>query len=294
MFPYLRVPARLRGAWSALEGEAALAAPDPERERFLEWLFARSELDWRAYRSETLSRRLPACLRVLRAGSPRLARRLIEERPELREVALDAILVGVTSFFRDELIFETISHEIAATSARNLQRGLYVWSIGCSTGAELYSVALLLAAHAGLLERSVLIGTDCRSAAIERARSGSFSLEEVERVPADLLERFFVPGGRSWEVASELRRGLQWRVSDILRAHEAGVWDIVLFRNTSMYMQREATEPLWERLESSLRPGGILILGRAERPLGTRRLVPVASCIWRRTVRSSLQFESRR
>jgi chemotaxis protein methyltransferase CheR len=287
-FPHLRVPALVRGL-QRIEREDPQVALDPDRERFLEWLFARAGLEWRAYRSETLTRRLPACLRMLRASSPRLARRRVEARPELLEPALASILVGVTSFFRDGAVFEAIADEIAAL--RNLQRGLYVWSIGCSTGAELYSLALLLARHDGLLERSFLMGTDCRSAAIERARSGRFSRGEVEALAPTLRERWFARCESGWEVASELRRSLQWRVSDILRAHEAGVWDIILFRNVSMYMQAEVTEPLWERLERSLRPGGILVLGRAERPVGTQRLAPVSSCVWRRTVRPSLHFE---
>ncbi len=292
-FPYLRVPPRLRSALQRMEREDPSPVLDPERERFLEWIFARANLDWRAYRSETLSRRLPACLRMLRADSPRLAQRRIEERPELLEGALGSILVGVTSFFRDAPVFDTIAHEIAA-AVRELQRGLYVWSIGCSTGAELYSVALLMARYEGLLERSFLMGTDCRSAAIEQARSGWFCADDVEPLAPALRERWFVRRGNGWEVADRLRRGLHWRVSDILRAHEAGVWDIILFRNTSMYMHAEATDSLWERLESTLRPGGILVLGRAERPVGTRRLIPVSSCVWRRTVRPSLHFESRR
>src|SRR5262249_6631660 len=79
-FPHLRVPARLRGLHASEREESGGAAFDPERERFLEWLFARVELDWRAYRMETLRRRLPACLRTLRVATPGLARRLLEER----------------------------------------------------------------------------------------------------------------------------------------------------------------------------------------------------------------------
>ncbi len=293
-FPYLRVSARLRRGRESTVRDDPSPALDPERERFLEWLFARSDLDWRAYRTETLRRRLPACLRTLRAGSPSLARRLLEERPELLEPALSSILVGVTSFFRDAAVFEALRQEIASAARRNLQRGLYIWSVGCSTGAELYSVALLVAEHAGLLDRSFLLGTDCRSGAIEQARAGWFSSEDVEALSPEMIERWFVRGAKGWNVVPGLRRGLQWRVSDILRTHEPGVWDIILFRNTSMYMQPEATDPLWTRFENSLGPGGTLVLGRAERPVGTRRLVPISSCVWRRTMRSNAQVEPRR
>jgi chemotaxis protein methyltransferase CheR/two-component system CheB/CheR fusion protein len=71
-------------------------------------------------------------------------------------------------------------------------------------------------------------------------------------------------------------------MADLLQVQEPGVWDVVLCRNTTMYMRTEAVNPLWEKLEMLLRPGGILVLGKAERPLGVNRLTPVGPCLYRR------------
>jgi hypothetical protein len=115
-----------------------------ETAAFLEWLFAQAGLEARRYRPETLQRRLPACLRALRVRSAAQARRLLEETPALVGTALGAMLVGVTWFFRDVSVFDMLRNYVIPTVVAK-RKALYAWSAGCSDGAELYSLALLLA-----------------------------------------------------------------------------------------------------------------------------------------------------
>jgi chemotaxis methyl-accepting protein methylase len=219
-------------------------------------------------------------LRLLRARTPAEARRLLEENPALTGPALSAMLVGVTTFFRDPDVFAVLAERVLPELARG-RAGLHVWSAGCADGAELYSVALLLAER-GLLGGSCLLGTDCRPDALARARAGVFEAAAMHNVPLRLLGRYFTPEGATWQVTPSLRARLCWRGGDLLKAPEPGVWDVILCRNTAMYMRAEAVQPLWGRLEAALRPGGVLMLGKAERPFGSKRLSLVAPCLYRR------------
>ncbi|HZU35128.1 MAG TPA: CheR family methyltransferase, partial [Gemmataceae bacterium] len=196
-------------------------------------------------------------------------------------IALDAMLVGVTSLFRDPPVFDILRDTIACELARG-RSGLTVWSAGCSDGAELYSTALLLAEQ-GLLFASYLLGTDCRPVAIEQAKKGSFDPLEMRNVPTDLRNRYFHLRAGRWEVVQAVRSLLRWKVSDLLRAPEPGIWDVILCRNTTMYMRTEMLDGLWERFEQGLRPGGVLVLGKAERPAKSKRLVALGPCLYRRT-----------
>lgn len=252
-----------------------------ENASFLKWLFAQAGLDACLYRVETLQRRLPACLRVLRARSPSQARRQLEQDPTLVPTGLSAMLVGVTSFFRDPPVFEMLRQQILPALA-GARTGVHVWSVGCSDGAELYSVALLLA-ELNLLTGSYLLGTDCRSDAIARARLGCFDQEAVRNLPPTLRSRSFTPHASAWEVLPSIRAALHWRTADILKTPEPGGWDLILCRNTTIYLRAEAITFLWEHFETVLRPGGILVLGKAERPLGAKRLSLVGPCVYRRT-----------
>ncbi len=247
---------------------------------FVAWLFARAGMSAACYRPETLRRRFPACLRALRARSPEHARELLEQSPALVPTAVSALLVGVTSFFRDAEAFDLLDSLLPELAKG--RPGLHVWSAGCSDGAELYSVALHLIS-AGLFDGSYLLGTDCRPDAIRKARDGRFDTSTIRAVPSKLLRRHFEFRDGNWEIDGGLRRAVRWRVGDVLTTPEPGAWDLILFRNTSMYMRPEAAYPLWMRLEQSLRPGGLLVLGKAERPAGTTRLTPVGTCVFRRT-----------
>jgi chemotaxis methyl-accepting protein methylase len=179
----------------------------------------------------------------------------------------------------------------ARTDAR---RPLRVWSAGCSEGAELYSVAMLLA-ELNALDACELLGTDCREEALGCAAAGRFGPCILRGLSAERLERFTFPDGddRSAVAAGQrrvnqnLRAVARWRRGNLIAGSEAGPWDLVLCRNMAMYLQPLAAKRLWRGLVSSIRPGGLLVLGKAERPCPavSAELSPVAACVYRRRLR---------
>jgi chemotaxis methyl-accepting protein methylase len=256
----------------------------PEVESFLRWLLGRAGLSFERYKPEMLVRRLPACLRAVRAASPAHARSLLQHNPALLWTSLGALLIGVTGFFRDESVFESLRRDPLPSLLRNAAgRPLRVWSAGCSDGAELYSAAMLLA-EAGALApgRVELLGTDVRPEALERAEAGAFDAAAVKGVPGDLLARYFRHDGGRYYADAALRRAARWRRADLLAAPEPGPWDVVLCRNLAIYLQPDGAAALWSSLASVLRPGGLLVLGKAERPVGVAGLLAEGPCVYRR------------
>lgn len=248
---------------------------------FVRWLFEQAGLDFRHYRIETIQRRMGSCLRALRATSSTDARCLVQSNPSLVPTAVSALLIGVTSFFRDPAVFATIQ-DIVLPELTSGGRPLRAWSVGCSDGAELYSLAML-AAEKQLLPRSLLLGTDCRSDAIRRARAGVFDAAAMETVPDALRDRYFdrLDTGCS-QIRPAARSVVGWRSGDVIRCPEPGTWDLILCRNLVIYLDPGVTRDLWEMLGACLRPGGILVVGKAERPTEAKGLVPMASCVYRR------------
>jgi chemotaxis protein methyltransferase CheR len=247
---------------------------------FIRWLLRQIDLDAEQYRTETLARRLTACLRSLRVSTVEEARRLLEHNPQLIPTAIDTMLVGVTSFFRDPDVFALLSDTVLAEVARG-RSGLHVWSAGCSDGAELYSLGMIFA-PLGWLASSYLLGTDCRAVAIQHARAGWFEASACAAVPPLLHARYLQSEGDRVRASALLRSALRWRVADVVHAPEPGLWDVILCRNTAMYLHAEATARLWRQLEAALRPGGVLVVGKAERPLGVKGLEPLGPCLYRR------------
>jgi chemotaxis methyl-accepting protein methylase len=246
----------------------------------IRWIFEQAGLDAEQYRRETLRRRVPACLRALRVETLLEVRLAIDRNPELAKIALNALVIGVTSFFRDPPVFWNLA-QAALPGLLAQPTGLRVWSAGCSDGAELYSVAMLLAER-GAIDRSTLLGTDCRTRAISLAREGCYETGEIKNVPADLFSRYFRFDDGGWRIQTELRAATQWRCGDVLATSEPGAWDMILCRNLGIYLQPGVASRLWSRLEQALRPGGILVLGKAERPIGTTGLRLLSPCIYQR------------
>jgi chemotaxis protein methyltransferase CheR len=248
---------------------------------FVRWLFAHAGLDVSDYRPETLVRRLAPCLRALRVRSTAEARALLEAEPALTPAAMNAMLLGVTGFFRDTAVFDALATTVLP-ELRARERPVRIWSVGCSEGAELYSVAILLAEMHGAAGHD-LLGTDCRSDAVERARGGIIEPEAVAALPAALRARYVehdAGTGRPRMVAT-LRSATRWRTANVLAVPEPGPWDVILCRNVALYLRAGATVRLWRALASQLRPGGLLVVGKAERP-DEPGLTLVRSCIYRR------------
>ncbi|HEX5245231.1 MAG TPA: protein-glutamate O-methyltransferase CheR [Tepidisphaeraceae bacterium] len=236
-----------------------------EEQAFLRWLFEQADLDCGDYKMETLRRRVPSCLRALRAASLSDARQILQRNPALVKVAVNSLVIGVTSFFRDSNVFDTLATEILPelTSRGSNTR---IWSVGCSDGAELYSVAMLLAER-DVLHRCYLLGTDCRSDAVKRASDGIYDADAMKNMPNALTGKYFVRDGNKSRIVPWMRTQVQWRSANVLEVQEPGGWDMILCRNLAIYLRADAAGKLWQKLLGSLRPGGVLVLGKAERPL---------------------------
>lgn len=229
---------------------------------FFSDLFDRAGLDAASYRQTALSRRIPACLRLLRVPNLDAARSKLLQRPDLVEEVIDVLLLGVTDFCRDPAVFDHLQSNVVPELAR-LQRPPRVWSAACSDGRELYSIAILLQ-EAGVTDPDML-GTDCRAAAIRMARAGDFPGEALDNLSPEWKKHFVAFGSRV-RVETCLKRSIRWKQADLLTAQEPGLWDMILWRNMAIYLNPQVAEGIWNILIQELAPGGFLVSGKADHP----------------------------
>lgn len=188
---------------------------------------------------------------------------------------LEAMTTNETSFFRDVFPFDSLRNWILPKliELRRGERRLAVWSAACSSGQEIYSLAMLLRDEfpevlSGWDVR--LQGTDLSSAMIARAKAGRYTQLEVNRgLPASCLLNHFEKDGLHWRLREDLRRRVELRVLNLLEDWSAlPAPDLVLLRNALIYMSEPVRKSILERLRRFLRPGGVLMLGAAESLLG--------------------------
>lgn len=249
-------------------------------EIFVRWLLTEAGLNADIYRSASLERRTAACLRAIGVASTGAARDLIRNHPDRLPIAVTTLLIGVTDFFRDPIVFDGLRLTVLPELS-NRPGPLRIWSAACSSGPELYSLAILLA-EAGLLDRSFLLGTDCRTDAIAVAQRGTYTEAQVRSLPARIRTDYFESDEEGWRVAGRLRERVHWHVSDLWSGAEAGPWDIIVWRNAAIYLKPAPVARMISALVAALRVGGFLVLGKAERPPDDAGVVPVSACTYRK------------
>jgi chemotaxis protein methyltransferase CheR len=197
-----------------------------------------------------------------------------KRRPELESRLVEAMTTNETSFFRDIHPFEalrtTLLPELRARNAA--RRTLNIWSAACSTGQELYSIAMHVREHFPDLAawKVQLIGTDLSDDVLERARAASFSQVEVNRgLPAALLVKYFERNGMHWQIRPELRGMAAFtKLNLIERWPPLPSMDIVFLRNVLIYFSPETKRAILEKVRQVMAPQAVLFLGAAETTMG--------------------------
>jgi len=203
-----------------------------------------------------------------------LAFRLRHDRfGPLRRKFLDAMTNNETWFFRDLYPFEALRTTILPQILQRPEtdKTLSVWSAACSSGQEIYSVAMLIRENfPSLLNWKLnLLGTDVSEAILDRARAGVYSQLEVNRgLPTDLLARYFLQTGAEWILKKDVREMACFRSLNLsVPLPPVGPFDIVFLRNVLIYFSLETRREILARVRQVLRPGGVFFLGSAETTL---------------------------
>ena len=194
--------------------------------------------------------------------------------PALSNLVVEALLNNETYFFRDRQPFDLLTHQFlpALAKARSAKRSLKIWSAGCSTGQEPYSLAMLFADDPLKWQGWTIdiLGSDVSGQVVDRARAGLYTQFEVQRgLGIQQMIRWFSESEDGWRAAEALRRQIRFQVHNILEAPpHPGQFDVILCRNVLLYLSPEKRAAAFERLASALAPDGALMLGAGETVIG--------------------------
>jgi chemotaxis protein methyltransferase CheR len=201
----------------------------------------------------------------------RYLERLGAESALLRALIAE-VTIGETYFFRDTVQFDTLRATVLPDIVQRRTDGvpLRIWSAGCATGEEAYSLAMLLD-ECRLADRALLLATDVSSTAIEVARRGQYGPWSFRRDVAGWRERCFVRTGKRWTIAPAHRR-VEFMVHNLMQPAPAsfiaaGGFDLILCRNVLLYFDQKTLERATHLLADALAPGGWLLMSPTDPPL---------------------------
>lgn len=201
---------------------------------------------------------------------------LVESDPAEAERLADEFLITVTSFFRDPDVFSHLAQHVIPriVEGRSADDDIRVWSVGCATGEEAYSLAMLLMEETERRESAPtprIFATDLHESVLATARGGWYPHEIEKGVASARLQRFFRKDTGGYRVLNELRELVVFAPHNVLSDPPFSRLDLILCRNLLIYLERDAYREVVEILHYSLNPGGVLVLGAAE-SVGTDRL----------------------
>ena len=288
VLPVVDIPHKLLEIWGNTQSirlpaphDIDLVEETPAHEReaaehalreILRLLRTRTGHDFKHYKRATVLRRIERRLQVTAQPDLHAYYSYLESTPEEAKLLLGDMLIGVTNFFRDRDAFEALERHVLTTlmSADDDQGGkeeVRIWSAGCSTGEEAYSLAILCSEHQKLELDPVKIqvfATDIDERAISVGRTGVYSEAIVTDVPPTRLRQYFVKEGEAYRVRKEIREKILFAKHSLLADPPFSQIDLIVCRNLLIYLDRESQRELLQMFHFALRPGGYLFMGSSE------------------------------
>jgi chemotaxis methyl-accepting protein methylase len=229
-------------------------------------------LDLHQYRRSYVERRLAVRMRALNLHTYRQYERYLAEKPEEYTVLLDTLTINVTDFFRDQTVYELVRSEILPTlvddKLRRRQRQIRVWSAGCATGEEAYSITMAILSALGDQADQFLFtvfGTDIDPKALEAAKRGVYEVAKLEHIPEGDRERFVEQSAGTSTFKPEVMRHTKFRALNLFEDEPINIVDIIFCRNVFIYLTQDQQVQLLEKFWAALHRGGYLVLGRSEK-----------------------------
>ncbi|MBV9109950.1 MAG: PAS domain S-box protein [Gemmatimonadetes bacterium] len=238
-------------------------------ESLLDFLRDDRGFDFTGYKRSTLGRRVRKRMAEVEVEEYDAYRRYLEAHPEEFTALFNTILINVTGFFRDPEAWEVLAREhLPALIARKRPSEPFrVWSAGCASGEETYTLAMVLAEALGLerfRDQVKIYATDADDEALAQARAAVYSARDLEPLSEELREKYFERAGGEYAFRADLRRLVIFGRHDLVRDAPISHLDLLVSRNTLMYFTSEIQSRIVNRFHFALNDGGVLFLGKAE------------------------------
>lgn len=249
--------------------------PDEAFAEVRQLLLERRHFDIGMYKDRCLKRRIASRVRALGLHDPQAyLQRLRQDAVEV-DALMTALTIHVSQFFRNPSMFAALERsvlpELLSQAKAEGRTAVRLWSAGCSSGEEPYSLALVVDAL-GPTELPVqILATDLSPAILELARAGQFDPQRLSEVPAAVRKKYFTPVGPRLVLDEKLRARVRFSCHNLLTSPDYPRADLILCRNVLIYFSREEQEKILARFAAALPPGGVLVLGKAEMLLGQAR-----------------------
>jgi two-component system CheB/CheR fusion protein len=242
---------------------------DEAFEALLDYIKHSRGFDFTGYKRTSLRRRVDKRMRTVDIQTFDDYVDYLEVHPEEFTQLFNTILINVTAFFRDAPAWDYLAQAVIPQilAGKDSYEPIRVWSAGCASGEEVYTIAILLAEALGpgpYRQQVKIYATDVDEEALAQARHASYSAKNLQAVPTELRDNYFEQVGERFVFRSDLRRAVIFGRHDLVQDAPISRLDLLVCRNTLMYFNAETQGRIVARLHFALNDSGLLFLGKAE------------------------------
>lgn len=245
---------------------------DNEFTIFRNLIYQESGMVFKENKKEFLEYRIARRMKARAIANPYWYYRYLQDnRSEELPFLFEELTINETSYFRNlpqiELLRDRVLPELAALKAKDIVPRLRIWSAGCSTGEEPYTIAMVVRESLGAAAKweTKIFASDLCMSVLKFASRGRYPGRKVrETVPAHLLRKYFKPEGEDYQVADQLRTMVAFDFHNLKHANGLENMDVIFCRNVMIYFDLEEQKRLIDKFYRSLSPGGFLFIGHSE------------------------------
>ncbi|BBB90804.1 MAG TPA: protein-glutamate O-methyltransferase CheR [Methylomusa anaerophila] len=243
---------------------------EKEWETFKQKLYSKSGINLNDYKPAQMQRRIGNMMsRHSVTGYLDFFAKL-ESDAKLYKDFIDFLTINVTEFFRTPEKFDELEKVVLADLLKKSPK-LNIWSAGCSTGAEPYSLAIMLNEMTPHTRHRIL-ATDLDKEMLAKAKQGSYTINELKNIPAARLNKYFKQVNGSTVIHEDIRSRVEFKQHNLLVDKFESGFDLILCRNVVIYFTEEAKDALYRRFFAALKPGGVMFVGGTEAILNFREI----------------------
>ena len=222
-------------------------------------------LDCGGYREEYLKRRFAVRLRATGTNNYRRYVRYLKRNPAEFNLVLDNLVINYTAFFRDRDVYAYLEQTLLPKLLKSSE--VKMWSAGCATGEEPYSLAILVHELLGKklpLRHVTIFASDLDDDALATAVKGEYARKQLKGFGDSLIDKYFVHNGASYRVKDFVRRMVRFKKQDLIKPSLRKGFDLILCRNVMIFFSRESQQQIHMHFCNALREGGYLVIGKSE------------------------------
>ena len=227
-----------------------------------------------SYKEKCVRRRIAVRMRARGVHTFEEYGQVLDRDAREYDLLLDALTINVTKFFRNPETFAAIDRELVPALYARVEPQLRIWSAGCASGEEPYSLAMLMhryaVANGRRFERVEVLGTDLDRGSLAAAERATYVEQTLSDTPPEMRQMYFSMQP-PYRIHGDVRARVQFRRHDLLREPFPEPQHLIVCRNVIIYFDRATQEQLFEKFAAALLPGGFLVLGRVETLFGPAR-----------------------